>query len=405
MRSCVRMAVVLSFLVAGVAQAQQILVGQVSGQFDVFFTPSATLPRTVIDTNNPANLAGVLTTATVRFATNVPPCGMTFKIRFFRPAGIGSLTLVAERGPFTASTTGAMSIPLTPSVSVNAGDLIGVTMSGDPNCGLVAAQRRDNQGFYNTSSDYSGGSLASASVFTGSEVSLRASSSDSVFLGVIPAVGTVVGANGSAFRTTFQATNEGDAPVKVTYTYHPSKTPGSASDPSKSVIVAGHGTDSTDFLSAMGVTGLGSIDVSSQTWSPFVAAHVFNDTGNGTNGFIEPMVSVRDALHLGENFLLIIPTDIVNFRMNIGVRSLDSIASVVCTLYDAAGTKIGDNFGKNYPASYFEQVTLQEFLPTGVTVPAAGSLDCQALGEMVIYSSITDNKTNDSAIYIAQRRR
>jgi len=152
----------------------------------------------------------------------------------------------------------------------------------------------------------------------------------------------------------------------------------------------------------MGVTGLGSLDVVSATWPPFVAAHVFNDTGNGTNGFIEPMVPVKDAIHPAATFRLVIPSDTANYRMNIGLRSLASAPHVGCFLYDAAGQQAG-TVSKSYPANYFEQVTLQEFIGASVAVPPAGTLDCQAFfGDLIMYSSVTDNKTNDSAIYIAR---
>jgi hypothetical protein len=312
------------------------------------------------------------------------------------------MTMVTERGPFTATTGAAMSIPLTPSVSVNAGDLMGVAMFGDVNCGVGAMQSLGNQTFLAIPGDFTGGSTTSASVRSGAPLSLRASSSDSVLVGVIPAVGSVQGANGAAFRTTFQTTNEGDSQLKVVYRYHPSKTPGSDSDPSTTLVIAPHATDSTDVLAAMGVTGLGSLDVVSATWPPFVTAHVFNDTGNGTNGFIEPMVSVKDAIHSAATFRLVIPTDTANYRTNIGSRSLTSAVQMGCFLYDAAGQKVGI-VSKSYPANYFEQVTLQEFIGASLAVPPAGTLDCQAFfGDLIIYSSITDNRTNDSAIYTAR---
>ncbi|HEV7570635.1 MAG TPA: hypothetical protein VGQ21_03970, partial [Thermoanaerobaculia bacterium] len=174
-------------------------------------------------------------------------------------------------------------------------------------------------------------------------------------------------------------------------------------DPSTTLVIAPHATDSTDVLSAMGVTGLGSVDVLSAAWSPLVTAHVFNDTGNGTNGFIEPMVSVKDVIRSGATLRLVIPNDIANNRMNIGVRSLASAPHLGCLLYDAAGQQAG-TVSKNYPANYFEQVPLQEFIGASVAIPPGGSLDCQPFfGDLIIYSSITDNRTNDSAIYIARR--
>jgi hypothetical protein len=400
MKSSARIAVVLILFAASASHAQQVLVGQMNPSVQVFFNSS--VAGTLIDLNNPANAAGALTTATVQWATNVSPCATTFRIRFYRHLTAGNLTMVAERGPFTATTGAAMSIPLTPSVSVNAGDLIGVAMFGDVNCGVVAAQNQGAETFLALPGDFTGGSTTSASVRSGAPLSLRASSSDAVLVAVIPAVGSVQGVGGAAFRTTFQTTNEGDSPLKVIYRYHPSKTAGSESDPSTTLVIAPHATDSTDVLSAMGVTGLGSLDVLSATWSPLVTAHVFNDTGNGTNGFIEPMVSVKDAIHSGATFRLVIPNDTANYRVNIGSRSLGSALHVGCFLYDAAGQQAG-TVSKNYPANYFEQVTLQEFIGASVAVPPGGSLDCQPFfGDLAIYSSITDNRTNDSAIYIAR---
>lgn len=403
MRSTVRIAVVLTLLAASASHAQQVVVGQVNPRNLLFF--SSAVAGTLVDINNPANATGVLTTATVQWATVAPPCTATFRIRFFRQLTAGNLSMIAERGPFNATTDGAMSIPLTPSVSVNAGDLIGVAIFGDANCGVAGAQSLGNQTFLAIQGDFTGGSITNASVRSGAPLSLRASSSDSVLVGVIPAVGSVPGVGGAAFRTTFQSTNEGDAPLKVTYRYHPSKTSGSASDPSTTVVIAPHATDSTDILSAIGVTGLGSLDVVSTTWAPLITAHVFNDTGNGTNGFIEPMILGREAIHSGATFRLVIPTDTVNYRTNIGARSLSSTVQVGCFLYDAAGQTVGSGIVKSYPPNYFEQVPLQEFIGSTTAIPPAGSLDCQAFGgDFIIYSSITDNKTNDSAIYLAPRR-
>ena len=89
--------------------------------------------------------------------------------------------------------SGGVPAPLTPSVSVNAGDLIGVAMFGDVNCGVGAAQDLGNQTFLAIPGDFTGGSTASASVRSGALLSLRASSSDVVLVGVIPAVGSVQG--------------------------------------------------------------------------------------------------------------------------------------------------------------------------------------------------------------------
>ena len=198
MKSSVRIAVVLSLLFASASYAQQVLVGQINPSVEIFFTPSTA--GTLIDVNNPANAAGVLTTATVQWTTNVPPCSTTFRIRFYRYLTAGNLTMVAERGPFTAATGLPMSIPLTPSVSVNGGDLIGVAMSGDVNCGVGAAQSVGNQTFFTIQGDFTGGSIATAPPRFGSGLALRASASDPVLFAGTPPVGAAPAAGGAAFR-------------------------------------------------------------------------------------------------------------------------------------------------------------------------------------------------------------
>src|SRR4051794_2280197 len=81
MKSSARIAVVLILFAASASHAQQVLVGQMNPRSEVFFTSS--VAGTLIDTNNPANAAGVLTTATVQWTTNVAPCATTFRLRFY----------------------------------------------------------------------------------------------------------------------------------------------------------------------------------------------------------------------------------------------------------------------------------------------------------------------------------
>src|SRR5262249_61386879 len=59
------------------------------------------------------------------------PCAATVKIKFFRRSG-DTLFFVAERGPFDVSTN-SQAVALIPSVSVQTGDLVGITRVS--NCG------------------------------------------------------------------------------------------------------------------------------------------------------------------------------------------------------------------------------------------------------------------------------
>src|SRR5947209_128777 len=218
MKSSARIAVVLILFAASASHAQLVRVGQINPRSEVFFTSSTA--GTLIDTNNPANVAGEVGTAHVQWATLAPPCAATFRIRFYRHLTAGNMTMIADQGPFTATTGQPMTIFLTPTVSVHAGDLIGVAIFGDPNCGVGAAQDVANEAFLAFPGDFTGGSTTSATVRSGAALSLRADPPDLVLAGVIPAVGSVQGVGGAAFRTTFQMTNEGDSPLGVSFRFH-----------------------------------------------------------------------------------------------------------------------------------------------------------------------------------------
>jgi hypothetical protein len=60
------------------------------------------------------------------------------------------------------------------------------------------------------------------------------------------------------------------------------------------------------------------------------------------------------------------------------------------------------NISKTYPANYFEQKSALEFAELSALSPD-GILRIQVTaGKAIIYASITDNRTNDSAIELAR---
>src|SRR5262245_36349512 len=77
--------------------------------------------QTDIDLLSPASATGTVDTATFGWSAS---CLNAAKIKFFRRSG-DTLTMIAERGPF--NTTSSNSVSLSPSVSVQQGDLIGIT--------------------------------------------------------------------------------------------------------------------------------------------------------------------------------------------------------------------------------------------------------------------------------------
>jgi hypothetical protein len=156
----------------------------------------------------------------------------------------------------------------------------------------------------------------------------------------------------------------------------------------------------------MGTSGLGSLDILTTGGNaPIATARVFSDNGAvlGTSGFSEEGLSPNDALDFFSRGILLIPADLTNFRMNIGVRTLDSGASLDVATYDSAGTLRGTRTLPAYGANVFDQVPVATF--TGVSSPPPGGYILIALnvfgGRAFVYSSVIDNRTSDSTYRLA----
>lgn len=158
-----------------------------------------------------------------------------------------------------------------------------------------------------------------------------------------------------------------------------------------------------DVITSIGTSGLGSLDVVTNGGAaPIVTACVFSDGGVvGTSGFSEEGVLPADAIDAFRRGVLFTPDDPVNFRMNIGVRTLDSGATLSIVLLDANGSLLASRTA-TYPANYFEQDSFATF--TGVsTIPAGGRIQFSVNfpGRIFVYSSIIDNRTSDSIYRLA----
>ncbi len=401
-----RFSVVVAAILLSMAiplHGQTIVVGDVPATSNFTTAPKDT-PLTVIDFSHPANEDGTITSVVIRWTGGSTACTNAFTIRIFRVTGLlDSMDLVAERGPFAIPAGGGLlTIELAPPVAVQKDDVIGVSEA--TGCGGVAGAYGDARDLQVVvSSDYSGGPLADAQLNRGYRVALRASSAPASLAGIIPVASATAGGFGASFHTTMQVTNVSAEVITSTFAYHPAGQMGNPNDPAVSVSLAPNATTTIELLDVLHLTGAGSVDVLTTGAPPLVTARVYNDTGSGTNGFTESMMPASTALRSPQRANIVLPGDLVNFRMNIGVRTLDNGATISGTVWDASGNRVG-TITKIYPRNYFEQVTVQSFLGA---VPASerATIDFQvAAGDAFVYSSTIDNRTNDSAIYFAHYR-
>jgi hypothetical protein len=399
---------ILSFaLFSCVALGQTVILGNLPSSPNFGFDQT---PVTAVDFSNPASQAATLNSAA--FTWSASPCPGAVKIKFFRPTPTGSLAFLTERGPFDVTSL-TQFIFLTPTVDVQAGDLVGIARLTA--CGSPVGQTPGNpQGFIGFNSDVtfavttSQGTLfpnATLSVQATGMVNLPPPSADPT--AIVPVVGSTPGAVGQAFfRTSVQLHNPRTTPISGHLVYHPQGASGSASDPSMFYsLQPGETRSIPDLLPSMGLTGLGSLDVvaADSLPAPLLAVRVFNDAGTlGTTGFSEELVVPGDALAAGERGILVAPPDAALYRYNVGVRTLGTGAILSITVRNAAGT-VTRTLTRTYPANSFEQRDSAAFLD-GPAVAANDTITVQVVsGRAIVYGATIDNRTNDPSMQLARR--
>ncbi|MEO8035163.1 MAG: hypothetical protein ABI837_12080 [Acidobacteriota bacterium] len=360
--------------------------------------------RTDIDLVNPANYSGSVTTAKVYWSSN--PCTNAFKVKFFRRVG-DTFTMTAERGPFTA-TTSSTTVTLTPAVSVQQGDLLGVARvatCGNPGA-LVAFP---SEGYLQYAGDVTGAVELGAASRQGGVLALSATGTVSEWMArVIPVVGSSAGSFGSRFKTEMQFFNpQTSGSMTTKLVFHPMGAAGSSADTTRLVGLApGEVFSTEDVVATMGQTGLGSLDIIVPAGQnvPVILTRVYNDAGaGGTSSLTEDPVAVSDSIAVNTTLLnrgvtgfLVTPRDPTHTRFNIGVRTLYSGATMTVTLRNSAGVVVR-TVTKTYTANYFIQTDAATFLGA----PIAGDQSIQisiSSGSAIVYGSTTDNTTNDPSI-------
>jgi hypothetical protein len=367
---------------------------------------------TLIDLSAPAPRSGTIDR--VSFAPTAENCRV--RIRFFHISG-DTVTVTAERGPFDAyplddptNPNYRRTVTLNPPVEITAGEFIGITPEGD--CGPTASYCAAGANAHLlVVRNYNGApfSRASAEEIAGCKLALRGTGTadeapSEVLKGVLPAIGSAPGNFGSFFRTSLQLAHPGEpgtAPLRGRLLFHRAGAAGSPADPSLTFTLQPNQVLTfDDILPAMGLAGLGSMDIIGfeDDPAPVITARVYNDAGaNGTSGAGLPVIDGEVGVVSPDRpGYLITPVDVFQTRFNIGVRTL-APAAITFTLYGGGGTPVAVAT-RTYPANYFEQ-----FGAEAIFGPLFNSqlIRVTSTGPAIVYGSVTDNRTNDPAINLA----
>lgn len=233
-----------------------------------------------------------------------------------------------------------------------------------------------------------------------------------VLVRVIPVVGSTPGNHGSFFKTGVQFRNGGGADLSGHFVFHPSGRSAQSNDPVIPFTVASDTTTSwDDIVGGAGITGVGTLDMllPSQvaSSSPVIVTRVYNDAGTaGTSGFTEESVdpnqrgSWSPVLSQGTTGILLAPSDLAQFRFNVGLRTFSQGVGFLLVVRDASGTATHSE-NRSYDPSYFEQLSGDDF--AGVPLHADDSIEISVeRGSVILYGATTDNTTNDPSFQYAR---
>jgi hypothetical protein len=152
-----------------------------------------------------------------------------------------------------------------------------------------------------------------------------------------------------------------------------------------------------DVVAAMGLSGLGSMDVTGDSvLAPVVVARIFDDAGaEGTTGFAVPLFGIAPPPPPPPPTVvgyLLVP-DLLFYRYNVGVRIIGAPVDVTVEVLSPAGAVVHTRT-RTYTVNTFQQTGADDF--AGVTLENGQNLRVTAPRDrLILYGATVDNVTND----------
>ena len=213
---------------------------------------------------------------------------------------------------------------------------------------------------------------------------------------IVPVVGSTRGQSNANFKTELQLANGTDVPMAGWLVLHPQ---GNA----RRYELQPHTTLSfSDVVADLGASGLGSLDVlTDRGLVPTIVARAFDDQPTGTTGVTVPAVAAFNVLGGIDVATLIVPHDLVKYRFNIGVRTLNAGASFEMIVRSTTGTERHRRI-LTFDEDHFEQQPGDLLAGTPLQPDDSIQIAIKS-GSAIVYATTVDNRTNDSSIQIAAR--
>lgn len=217
---------------------------------------------------------------------------------------------------------------------------------------------------------------------------------------VIPVVSNIAGVNNSRFVTSLQMSNPFPYPISGQIVIHPAGSDGSATDPALTYTLRPFETRYlADLVTAAGATGAGSADVIAAVGGAPVTLVRIAELGSPTNPEVQiPVLEPTRALSAGQRGALLTPPT-ERYRMNVGVRTLGSGATVTFQLYDSSGT-LQQTATRTFGPNHFQQFPVTGLFSAFVNVNQTIVVTVDA-GSAIVYGTSIENTTSAMTLQIA----
>ena len=182
-------------------------------------------------------------------------------------------------------------------------------------------------------------------------------------VGYLPVAGSTPGNQGSNFKTSLRILNPNATPIAGRIVFHPAGRSADAADPSIEYALAPEQSLTfDDVAAAIGVTGLGSLDVTVELpvppvfHPPVFVARIFNDAGTaGTSGFTAPLfVPAGPRPDPPVALVLLGPILTDRFRFNVGVQNLGPPVDLTVEVLDPSGA-VRHAVTRTYAEHFFQR--------------------------------------------------
>jgi hypothetical protein len=215
-----------------------------------------------------------------------------------------------------------------------------------------------------------------------------------------PVVASVAGLLGTAFKTPGQLSNPYATTISGNLVFHPAGLQQSASDLVIAYTLNPFETrTSGDVMASFGATGVGWLEIVPATDAAPASSFRIED-GAGSAAAVPP-VSGSNVLVAGSGAVLVTPSDLNRFRLNIGVRTLSNGVTMTVSLYNTAGILVR-TLTRSFGPNYFAQFVAADLLGGAIAANEAVVFSIDA-GSAVIYGFSAANSGGGLTLQVAPR--